>query len=114
MCRDVKHGVTTPGAPKICRMGCGRAARYQPGSRGSLGLCCGPCIQTDTNEHAENCGENLEPVPFWIPATVRLRSQRYPTLSQTAKSLTTARAFGSEPRISALAVPLLGIIAAVV
>ena len=56
---DVKTSetaVTTPGGPKIYRMGCGRAARYQSGSRGSFDLCCGRCFTTDAREHDESCG----------------------------------------------------------
>ena len=59
--------LTTPGAPKVCRMGCGRTARYQPGSRDSLDLCCGLCFQTHANEHADNCGVNPDLVPIDVP-----------------------------------------------
>ena len=44
------------GGPKICRMGCGRAAQFQSGSRASLDLCCGRCFLTDMGAHDELCG----------------------------------------------------------
>ena len=47
----------TPGGPKICRMGCGRAARHQGGSRGTLDLCCAVCYDTNAGGHADCCGE---------------------------------------------------------